>query len=91
MKLTRLTRKEGGGRAVVDAALVARQGDVAYGEAIERLSRMEDAYAYLCYEREAAEKELERMKKDGEQGSERYRELAARKLVQGTVLAMMEK
>ncbi len=89
--MARLTRqREDGAGYVVDEAYITHDAGGYSGEAIERLARFENAHADLLARQERIQRELDRLRDEGKQKTVRFRELLGQKMINNTLIELLE-
>lgn len=90
--MARLTRPRDDGTAyVVDDDRIRHDADGYSGAAIERLARFENAQADLLAYQDKIVRELDRLRDEGKQKSVRFRELLGQKMINSTLIALLER
>lgn len=90
--MARLTRPRDDGAAyVVDDDQIRHDADGYSGAAIERLARFENAQADLLAHQETIALEMNRLRDEGKQKSVRFRELLGQKMINNTLIALLER
>lgn len=90
--MARLTRPRADGATyVVDDDQIRHDVDGYSGAAIERLARFENAQADLLAHQDQIVRELDRLRDEGKQKSVRFRELLGQKMINRTLIALLER
>jgi len=90
--MARLTRpRENSAGHFVDVAHITRDADGYSGAAIERLAQFENAQAALLAQQDQITGELDRLRAEGKEKSVRFRELLGQKMINNTLVALLER
>jgi hypothetical protein len=87
--MERITRAAGGVYTVSEES-VRKCSEGWAGDAVEKLAKFENMLEKLLKERDDTAAELESLRKEGREKSVTFKQLLARKLLNGNILVMLE-
>lgn len=89
--MNRLTKKTKGNKYyIIDNTKIQHDKNGYYGEAVDKLARLENIYDNLTARQAEIAKELERLRAEGKTNTVKFKQLLAEKITNNNILVLFE-